>query len=754
MSSANGQFDITAESQMSHEQRELMSPVRTERAGTVTKTGSKREVVYMGNDQSHPHTTDTEERSQPHTSSSSRCLTDTEVGQAAVMVQLDLLHQHNLPTSSPAPRLWVSGGDQSYLEVTRGHRMEKTLICRACHMVFRSTRLLEKHTAKFCIGGGGVDAKQTRAPDLLQTSVQRRIPVRRSRAEAELESGAEDKRAIAQTDGGALRNLTDEFHRLRMSIEENLPNWSGSSEPSPRHLGHTEGLKEMREMATLHQRQVALIHAHHRQLEQQRDELAHQVSVLSEQSRSSQLDNLLMELREQEERNEETLQYLARHLHALNVRPADQLDPAENTKMHPDNYKLITSVDGPLSAQIKALRLTYMQSGGSDPAVVAQMTDLQAEAQSLEENHGAAASAEDRSRKVRPRLPGPSWELLALEQENQRLEEEILRMQLDRERKQDNEAAVRTEHWLIQREKLQQSLQAEVERGGEAPWSCRQPPPLFPLQTKTHSQAPFPLLKTRSFSSTSGRHVMDPLDSLGPAPYDPAAGFVVFFDLALGVDASQKALRLVAALCSEGVEVGPPTPLPPVQCLPGLSSPYSHSLAPGNYALLSVKQPVPRIQPSASLCLVVEVQAARDLDVHNQEVFRLSPSGWTRLELFDQHNQLCSGHWRMPVRCLPVKPSLSIAQLNTVHQVGHMELCVRLANSRDEDMQTLVRPDPASTRHYRYQAVVSSLHATGQAAPSVSAPSAPQPTEVNQPCCPLSSTHHTNPPPTDGAGQS
>ncbi|XP_062251613.1 coiled-coil domain-containing protein 17 [Platichthys flesus] len=499
--------------------------------------------------------------------------------------------------------------------------MEKTLTCRACHMVFRSTRLLEKHTAMFCIGGGaesgggGVDAKQTRAPDLLQTRVQRRIPVRRSRAEAELESGAEDKRAIAQTDGGALQNLTDE----KRCCDINLSIFKHGPQPSPRHLGHTEGLKEMREMASLHQRRVALIHAHHRQLEQQRDELAHQVSVLSEQSRSSQLDNLLMELREQEERNEETLQELARHLHALHVRPADHPVPAENPKIHPDNYKLITSVDGPLSAQIKALRQTYMQSGGSDPAVMAQMTDLQAEAQRLEENHGAAAaSAEDRSRKVRPRLPGPSWELLVLEQENQRLEEEILRMQLDRERKHDSEAAVRTEQWLMQREKLQQSLQAEVERGGEAPWSCRQPPAMFPVQTKTHSQAPFSLLQTRSFSSTSGRHVMDPLDSLGPAPYDPAAGFVVFFDLALGVDASQKALRLVAALCSEGVEVGPPTPLPPVQCLPGLSSPYSHSLAPGNYALLSVKQPVPRIQPSPSLCLVVEVQAARDLDVHNQ----------------------------------------------------------------------------------------------------------------------------------------
>ena len=69
---------------------------------------------------------------------------------------------------------------------------------------------------------------------------------------------------------------------------------------------------------------------------------------------------------------------------------------------------------------------------------------------------------------------------------------------------------------------------------------------------------------------------------------------MVFYDLVLGVDASQKALRLVAALYSEGQEVGPPTPLPPVQCLPGVSLPYAHSLQPGNYALLSVKQPVPR----------------------------------------------------------------------------------------------------------------------------------------------------------------
>ena len=46
-------------------------------------------------------------------------------------------------------------------------------------------------------------------------------------------------------------------------------------------------------------------------------ELAHQVSVLSEQSKPAHLESLLMELREQEERNNETLQQLAEHLHML-----------------------------------------------------------------------------------------------------------------------------------------------------------------------------------------------------------------------------------------------------------------------------------------------------------------------------------------------------------------------------------------------------------------------------------------------------
>ncbi|XP_042272925.1 coiled-coil domain-containing protein 17 [Thunnus maccoyii] len=623
--------------------------------------------------------------------------------------------------------------------------MEEELICGVCHMVFRSTGLLEKHKALFCIGSEvghlrvrrhsseilirdnarDVYPKQTRTPDLVQLRGQWKNVTRWRSVDAEPKSGKAEESA-------ALQNLTDEA--------------------CGRQLGHTDRLKEMREMAALHEHQLALIHAHNQQLEQQRDELALQVSVLTEQSNITHLEGLLTELREQEERNKETLQQLDEHLHTLHIKevsvPADQLAPHKNKRMHhDDNYELISTVDGPLSAQIKALRQAYMQSGGSDPAIVAHMIDLQAEAQSLEKNQPATAAKDRKKENVKPLQRGPSWELLAVEQENQRLEEEILMIQLARKKHHNYEAAARTELELIQTQNLLQivALQAEMERSKETPRPRRQPPPPpIPLQPNTHTHVPLPLLQARSFTSPLGRCMVDPLDSLSPAPYDPAAGFVVFYDLVLGIDASQTVLRLVAALYSEGQEVGPPTPLPPVQCLPGVSLPYTHSLQPGNYAVLSVKQPVPRIQPSRSLFLVVEVQTARDLDVYNQDVFKLLPCGWTRLELFDQHNQLCSGHWRAPVRRLPIRPSLSVAQLNSVPQVDNMELCVRLVNGRDGDVQPMVKPDPSSTSHYKYPAVVSTFPVTLPV-------SAPQPSGADRLSSHLPFTDHQEPPPTEAS---
>lgn len=55
-------------------------------------------------------------------------------------------------------------------------------------------------------------------------------------------------------------------------------------------------------------------------------------------------------------------------------------------------YELVVVIWGQIrSLCCRALWQAYMQSGGSDPAIVAQMVDLQAEAQSLEKNQPATA---------------------------------------------------------------------------------------------------------------------------------------------------------------------------------------------------------------------------------------------------------------------------------------------------------------------------------------------------------------------------
>uniref|UniRef100_A0A3Q3S375 Uncharacterized protein n=1 Tax=Mastacembelus armatus TaxID=205130 RepID=A0A3Q3S375_9TELE len=415
--------------------------------------------------------------------------------------------------------------------------MEKGLICGDCNMVFHSTSLLEKHKALFCIGSeigseigsirvqrhtsetvmrnnaGGMDPKQMRTPDLVQIRNQPRNIGRWRSVDAEPKSGRTEDKPMASQTNSALQILTDEFHKLRMSIEQNLPNWSKGitdTEVNRHKLGHSEKLKHMREMAAVHEHQLALIHAHNQQLEQQRDELAHQVSVLSEQSSTTHLEILLMELREQEQRNEETLQHLAEHLQTLHEQqvsaPANETGPHKNEKIYHHNLELI-SVDGPLSTQIRALRQAYMQSGGSDPSIVAQMIDLQAEAQSLEKNQ-PTATTKAKKKKIKSPRRSLSWELLAVEQENQRLEEEILRIQLARGRHHDYEALT-AELELIQMDTLQQitGLQAEMEKSKEAQ-KPRRPHPLpphpFPRQAKSHIHAPLSLV----YSSQSLRRLV------------------------------------------------------------------------------------------------------------------------------------------------------------------------------------------------------------------------------------------------------
>uniref|UniRef100_A0AAZ3PYA2 Coiled-coil domain-containing protein 17 n=1 Tax=Oncorhynchus tshawytscha TaxID=74940 RepID=A0AAZ3PYA2_ONCTS len=618
--------------------------------------------------------------------------------------------------------------------------------CRECSMAFRSLGLLEKHKALFCIGSSigdpmvlrqeqperkGLYPKPARTPDLIR------------------------------------------FHKLRMSIEgsmPNLPKWpieTEGLEDQVQVLGRKCAHRErLREMAEQHNQELAEIQTHNQLLEQQREDIAWQLGALAGQGSTAHLETLLLELRDQEVRNEEALQQLKDHITTLQpgVKEVTSDSPnPDHRKGHNANFDLISSVDGPLSTQIRALRLDYMQSGGSDPAVLAQMYDMQAEAHTLEQQAQSGDDNNGRRKRMKPPQRAGNSEVLAVEQENQRLEEEIFRIQLARDKHHREDVAVGSELHQIQREHTHymasiqaelESLRREVERAREGPRDRRlPPPPPFPAPPAMHPlaqiYAPPALTQPRPHSTLKERHV---LNSLGPAPYDPAAGFAVFYDLMLGVDATLRVLRPVAGLYSGGQEVGRPTPLPPTQCQPGGGQPYSQTVPPGNYALLAVKQPMPRMQPSPSLSLVVELQAAGGLDAYSQEVQRLVSRGWARLELFDQHNQVQSGYWRVPVRALPIRPSLSPVQLNSVPQVGNMELCLRVVNARDRDVQSLAKIDPSNTSHYKYPSMVSNIPPTLQGNRPLSL-SMLQPSAANNLFSLLPYTDHKDPPPMEDPNQ-
>ncbi|XP_030646999.1 coiled-coil domain-containing protein 17 [Chanos chanos] len=645
--------------------------------------------------------------------------------------------------------------------------------CRDCKMVFHSAGLLQKHKARFCIGSdigdpvllhrgrvefrvpgktflrgvGGLLPRKTRTPDLIHLREQQSKLGGVPDGDSGCEPGHvwEESAQISGADSLAFRKLTDEVKRLRMSVEESM-----SSPPKPQSEGvggPTKGRDKVQEAWDQHERQLAEIRSLNSQLEQQKHEIERRLAALAEQGSVTPVGALLQELKELEKRNEETLIQIGTQITSMQgPREADvPTDSPEDRKPQHITFDLTSSVDGPLSAQIRSLRLAYLQAGGTDPQVLAQMHDFQAEAQTLEQTR-PIMDHKTRRKRMKPQPPAMESEVLAVEQENRRLEEEIFRAQLARERHRGEGGSgtdLQRNHLYTMASLLAEisSLRREVERSRERRRPPPPPPPFFsgPLHPQTQLH---PLLEQTKQSYTMRGNALDPADTLGPAPYDPAAGFVLFYDLVVGVDASLAALCLVAGLYLGGQELGWPTPLPPVECQPARALSYPHGVPPGNYAILSMKQPVPRMQPSPSLSLVVEVQGSGASDRSAHVIQNLVPRGWAQMELFDQHNRVLSGFWKVPFRVLPLRPSLSPAQLNSVPQLGNMELCLRIVNARDADTQSLAKIDPNDIGHYKYHPMV--LNHTEPEGQSAGLSAAQLPANPS-----LSPSDHTGPPPTE-----
>ncbi|XP_069798466.1 coiled-coil domain-containing protein 17 [Narcine bancroftii] len=609
--------------------------------------------------------------------------------------------------------------------------------CHSCNMNFRSLGLLEKHKDKFCIGNyvgdpsllnenpkncllknNGNGNSRKNEPDHMQKENQNKLhPVQQeevdhlcinSVSERELNLLQAHQPKVSLSDSHAFRRLNDEH------------------EVSPRIHRDQEHQERVQEIAVLHGQYLADIQARNRELEEQRDEICHRLEEISSKEYFAiHVEQMLLELKTQEEKNQRALDALREQIEFLQKDTAARQNPvkiAESSSVEKREQKvpllaLSFSSSESVSTEISALKLVYLQNGGNDPAILAQMNSLQAEAQLLEK---FVQQPKERKKKHEPPRKSMDAELLAVELENHLLEDDILKLRFRKERRKPvNELEKEMQEMQRVHVNKMSDLQEEIEmlksethrmlRALRSPLHLPQPrhptfpppPPLSQIDVNQRTWVPH-MGNTRPQTPFIAKHLLDPADALGPAPYDPVTGFVVFYDFLLGLDPSFRLIRLVTGLYNNGQEMGKPSALPPVCCEMG-SGPYhiSEELK-GGFGILSARQPVPRVRPARGISLVIEFQGAGGFDPYGQEILRLVSRGWAKMDIFDNHNQVISGRWKVPIRSLPLKPSLTTDQLNGISQVGSAELYLRLLNARDAEVQSMAAIDPHNASMYQY----------------------------------------------------
>ncbi|KAK4819256.1 hypothetical protein QYF61_000467 [Mycteria americana] len=254
--------------------------------------------------------------------------------------------------------------------------------------------------------------------------------------------------------------------------------------------GHRQWPQELLEA---HERHVAEIRARTQQLEQQREGLCQRLAALGTRvAATPHPEQEELELSQAPEVLRDHVGWLAHGGATLRL---DTLLPAA----------------GPLAAEARALRLSYLRAGGRDLAILDQLLHLQVEATVLEKGT-MGLSGGRRMGKPQPQpwahplagtlLPQPATEappavpaeppaagargldaaLLAVELENRRLEDELLALKVRRERRADagSRAAQRQAEELAQLQAQVGMLRCHAEQTGPRLPPTILPPPVAP----------------------------------------------------------------------------------------------------------------------------------------------------------------------------------------------------------------------------------------------------------------------------------
>nr|XP_048299913.1 coiled-coil domain-containing protein 17 isoform X2 [Myodes glareolus] len=534
------------------------------------------------------------------------------------------------------------------------------LPCESCDMVFRSWALLATHTQRFCIGRLTPEVIDGTQPSEAMEERGTTIVAQEQQSHPEQEEASKS----------ALKRLTEEVQLLRLSLKEMRP-WA--TEGATSRTAGSPG-ERLRALQGTRARRVAETEAQSQALERRGEELKRRLlgvaGPMGGLSAPFGLERELRELKAEAGRTRDALQRLGARVLALQAQPSIQRD----SFMEAERCCQVHVKPGTLPAEIRALREAYVRGGGRDPGVLDKIWQLQVEASALE-----LRRCQNRKEKV----SAASEELLVVEAENRLLEVEIQALQ----------KGLSLAPWGPTEPQLLADLWPHLSRRGDNSFLLPPVAPPMPSSTNVqnfHGTSTSILNGTMTRNLGLDRHFFLPAsDVLGPAPYDPRAGLVIFYDFLRGLEASWVWVQLMTRLTQDGQNTGGTTALPPALCLPSAPGPM------GNCAILGSRQPVPRLPPSSLVSLICELHAWQGVTWAPQ------PKAWASLLLFDQDKQMLSGRWRLPLQVLPTNSNLSLGQ-NEIPQAGQAELFLRLVNARDAEVQKLAEINPASAHEYQY----------------------------------------------------
>ncbi|XP_038660351.1 coiled-coil domain-containing protein 17-like isoform X2 [Scyliorhinus canicula] len=538
------------------------------------------------------------------------------------------------------------------------------LSCSCCKMTFKSPFLLEKHREKFCIGTEIGRGLMTKTPEDM---LEQLTDYKRRRADQRKQREMEERDILEEMDENERRLTYDNF----ISDEQATFDQDG---PSPREQWFREHKNQLQNLAQDHGKHVTDLLSRNKELEEQRADIVKKLNELSEKSKvSSQVEKMLAELKAQEYKNELLLESMKQQLEVLQLETMRNKVASRHNTSHSHLSKRKEKVQqlqtflpfyggGSLSSEISTLRLSYLQNGGNDQLILIQLHDLLAEALQLEQRvkHPRTHRKERNHREQHSTFKrNLDSELISLEVENQRLEDEILQLQLKGQRSRTSQKllktsigqklmlsidgdendqrqltrkdsnqkmrALKTEIDILKQEMEIQRLQRRMRtsKTRDLPNVTARTPPFLPMEDP------------RPQTPTLAKHFLDSSEGLGPAPYDPV------------------------------------------------------------------------VRPSPGISLIMELQASGGYDPYGQDINRLVSRGWIKIDIFDSQNRVISGRWKVPVRILPVKPSMTTGELNGVPQLENMELYLRLVNARDANIQTTAAIDTNNARLYKYPPLAS-----------------------------------------------